>query len=94
MKQRDIASLFSESLIGSLCKEIDDSNNRCYYLINAISSSTNKELLKRLNIELKGLNQRKSEILHTALQCKRLIKQNDLSILFLIEISKRSLALT
>ncbi len=94
MKQSDTASLFSESLIGSLCKEIDDSNNRCCYLINAISSSTNKELLRRLDIELKDLNQRKYEILHTALDCKRLIKQNDLSILFLIEISKRSLALT
>ena len=80
---------YSESIVLSLCKEIEYIKNRSKNINNSLKTCHNQSLTKRLRIELHKLNQNRLKILSIA---ESMLKQNsdDLSFEFLLEITKRS----
>ena len=80
---------YSESMILSLCKEIEYIKSRSTNINHALRTSQNKILLKRLKLELNKLNENRLKILHIS---ENMIKTNcnELSFEFLLEITKRS----
>ena len=85
---QDIFS-YSESIVFSLCKEIEFINVRSKTIISSLKPCHNKSLSKRLKIELDKLNKNRVKILSIA---ESMFKTNsqDLSLEFLLEITKRS----
>ena len=85
---KDIFS-YSESIVFSLCKEIEFIKIRSKNIRISLKTCHNKSLSKRLKIELDKLNKNRLRILTIS---KIMFNRNshDLSIEFLLEITKRS----
>ena len=85
---QDIFS-FSESIVFSLCKEIEFIKIRSKNINSSLKTCQNKSLSKRLKIELDKLNKNRLKILSIS---ESMFKTNsqDLSLEFLLEITKRS----
>ncbi len=82
---------FSDSITGSLCREIDKLRLRCQAISKSIDNCRDCALLERLIIEHKKIEVRRKEILGTALLIETNTISDKLSIQFLIEVSKRPL---
>ena len=80
---------YSESIVLSLCKEIEYIKIRSKNINISLKTCHNKTLSKRLRIELEKLNKNRLKILTIA---ESMLKRNsrDLSLEFLLEITKRS----
>ena len=80
---------YSESIVFSLCKEIEFIKIRSKNINRSLETCQNKSLSKRLKIELDKLNKNRLKILSIS---ERMLKTNsqDLSLEFLLEITKRS----
>ena len=80
---------YSDSIIFSLCKEIEFIKIRSKNINTSLKTCHNKSLSKRLKLELNKLNKNRIKILTIS---ERMFKENsqNLSIEFLLEISKRS----
>ena len=80
---------FSESIVFSLCKEIEFIKIRSKNINNSLKTCHSKSLSKRLKIELDKLNKNRLKILSIS---ESMFKTNshDLSLEFLLEITKRS----
>jgi len=85
---QDIFS-YSESLVLSLCKEIEYITIRSRNINYSIKNCQNKILLTRLKSELNKLNKNRLKILNISENMFKL-NCNELSIQFLLEITKRS----
>ena len=85
-------SYYSESLVLSLCKEIEYIKIRSKNINYSLKRCQNKILTTRLKLELKRLNQNRLKILNIS---ENMIKSNskELSFEFLLEITKRSSSL-
>ncbi len=79
----------SESIVFSLCKEIEFIKVRSKNINSSLKTCHNKSLSKRLRLELDKLNKNKIKILAIS---ESMFKKNshDLSLEFLLEITKRS----
>ena len=79
----------SESIVFSLCKEIEFIKIRSKNINSSLETCHNKSLSKRLKIELNKLNKNRLKILSIS---ESMFKTNsqDLSLDFLLEITKRS----
>ena len=80
---------YSESIVYSLCKEIEFIKIRSKNINSSLKTCQNKSLSKRLKIELDKLNKKRLKILSIS---EIMFKTNsqDLSLEFLLEITKRS----
>ena len=80
---------YSESLVLSLCKEIEYIKIRSKNINASLKTCNNKTLSKRLRIELDKLNQNRLKILTIS---ESMFNRNsqDLSFEFLLEITKRT----
>ena len=80
---------YSESIVFSLCKEIEFIKIRSKNINISLETCHNKTLSKRLKIELDKLNKNRLRILSIS---ENMFKSNsrDLSLEFLLEITKRS----
>ena len=79
----------SESLIGSLCREMEYIRNR-YLIIKAVLKTAKDTYLKeRLNLELDNLLSRKDELISVTKGLQSTSEEGNLSILFLMEICQR-----
>ena len=80
---------YSESIVFSLCKEIEFIKIRSKSINISLKTCHNKTLSKRLKIELDKLNKNRIKILSIS---ESMFNKNskDLSIEFLLEITKRS----
>ena len=80
---------YSESIVLSLCKEIEFIKIRSKNIHSSLKTCHNKSLSKRLKIELYKLNKNRLKILSIS---ESMFKTNsqDLSLEFLLEITKRS----
>ena len=79
----------SESIVLTLCKEIEYIKSRSKNINNSLKTCHNKSLTKRLKLELDKLNNNRLKILSIA---ESMFKNNseELSFEFLLEITKRS----
>ena len=80
---------YSESIVLSLCKEIEYIKNRSKNINRSLKTCRNKNLSKRLNIELERLNKNRLKILNISESMFK-INSQDLSFEFLLEITRRS----
>ena len=80
---------YSESIVLSLCKEIEYIRSRSKDINNSLKTCHNKILSKRLILELEKLNKNRLKILNISENMFD-INSNDLSYEFLLEITKRS----
>ena len=80
---------YSESIVISLCEEIEYIKNRSRNINISLKTCHNKKLSKRLNIELEKLNKNRLKILSISENMLR-IKTHDLSFELLLEMTKRS----
>ena len=80
---------YSESIVFSLCKEIEYIKNRSKNINRSLKTCHNKSLSKRLNLELERLNNNRLKILNISESMFK-INSQDLSFEFLLEITKRS----
>ena len=82
-------SVYSESLVLSLCKEIEYIKSRSKNIAYSLKFCQNELLSKRLRLELKKLNTNRTKILNIS---EKLFKKNsdNLSIELLLEICRRS----
>ena len=80
---------YSESIVFSLCKEIEFIKIRSKNINKSLETCNNKSLSKRLKIELNKLNKNRLKILSIS---ESMFKTNsqDLSLEFLLEVTKRS----
>ena len=80
---------YSESVVLSLCKEIEFIKIRSKNINRSLKTCHNKSLSKRLKLELDKLNKNRLKILSIS---EGMFNSNsqDLSIEFLLEITKRS----
>jgi len=80
---------YSESIVLSLCKEIEYIRSRSKNINNSLKTCQNKILSRRLILELEKLKKNRLKILKIS---ENLFKKNsnDLSFEFLLEITKRS----
>ena len=79
----------SESIVLTLCKEIEYIKIRSKNINNSLKTCHNKTLYKRLKLELKKLNISRLKILSISENMVK-IDSSDLSYEFLLEVSKRS----
>ena len=79
----------SQSLIGTLSKEVDTLRKRSRSILISIIKSKDKSLILRLNNEFRSIERRRREILIMATYIRDSNILDELSIDFLIEISKR-----
>ncbi len=90
-RQMKEALCISDSLVASLCREIDYLRKRYSSIILSLENCKNISLKKRLKEELQNLKYRKEELSNV---CNFIVKGNkniDLSIIFLIELCNRPL---
>tara|TARA_B100000965_G_scaffold53360_1_gene39890 strand:- start:673 stop:954 length:282 start_codon:yes stop_codon:yes gene_type:complete len=80
---------YSDSLVLSLCKEIEFIRIRSKNINTSLKNCHNKILSKRLILELEKLNKKRLKILKIS-ESMFNKNSNDLSFEFLLEISKRS----
>ena len=80
---------YSESIVLSLCKEIEYIKIRSKNIKTSLKTCHNKKLSKRLSLELDKLNKNRLKISSIS---ESMFKRNsqDLSFEFLLEITKRS----
>jgi len=80
---------YSESIVLSLCKEIEYIRSRSKNINNSLKTCHNQILSRRLILELEKLNKNRLKILKIS---ENMFKKNsnDLSFEFLLEITKRS----
>tara|TARA_Y100001968_G_C18976206_1_gene534628 strand:+ start:207 stop:488 length:282 start_codon:yes stop_codon:yes gene_type:complete len=80
---------YSESIVLSLCKEIEYIKNRSKNINRSLKTCHDKTLSKRLRLELEKLNKNRLNIVRIA---EGMFKKNskNLSFEFLLEITKRS----
>ncbi len=80
---------YSESIVLSLCKEIEYIKIRSKNINISLKNCHNRNLSKRLRVELEKLNQNRLKILSIS---ESMFKKNsqDLSFEFLLEMTKRS----
>ena len=80
---------YSESIVLSLCKEIEYIKIRSKNINISLKTCHNKNLSKRLRLELEKLNKNRLKIISIS---ENMFKRNshNLSYKFLIEITKRS----
>ena len=80
---------YSESIVLSLCKEIEYIKSRSKNIKNSLKTCHNKILSKRLILELDKLNKHRRKIINIS---ESMFKNNsrDLSYEFLLELTKRS----
>ena len=80
---------YSDSIVFSLCKEIEFIKIRSKNINRSLKTCHNKNLSKRLKLELENLNKNRLKILRIS---ESMFKKNsqDLSFEFLLEITKRS----
>ncbi len=80
---------YSESIVLSLCKEIEYIKSRSRNINSSLKTCHNKNLSKRLRLELDKLNKNRLKILNIS---EGMLKKNsnELSFEFLLEITKRS----
>ena len=80
---------YSESIVFSLCKEIEFIKIRSENINNSLKTCQNKMLSKRLMLELDNLNKNRQKILSIS---EAMFKKNsqNLSFEFLLELTKRS----
>ena len=81
----------SDTVIGSLCREVDGIRYRCRQLLSAMARCEDSGLFCRLRNELRQLHERRDELLHSAKEWQSLGAKDSLSIEFLVEISSRPL---
>ena len=79
----------SESIVLTLCKEIEYIKIRSKNINTSLKTCHNKSLYKRLNLELNKLNISRLKILSISENMFNK-NSNDLSYEFLLEVSKRS----
>ena len=79
---------YSESLVLSLCKEIEYIKSRSKNINSSLRTCNNKSLSRRLRLELEKLNQNRLKILTISESMFKKNSQN-LSFEFLLEITKR-----
>ena len=80
---------YSESIVLSLCKEIEFIKIRSKNINNSLKTCHNESLSKRLKLELDKLNKNRLKIL-TISESMFNINSQDLSLAFLLETAKRS----
>ncbi len=80
---------YSESIVLSLCKEIEFIKIRSKNINSSLKTCHNKSLSERLKLELEKLNRKRLKILTIS---ESMFKTNsqDLSLEFLLEVTKRS----
>jgi hypothetical protein len=81
----------SDSVVASLCREVDATRQRSRALIHTISRCQNRGLLQRLQRDLAELQARRSELLATARAWQRRGVNDPLGMAFLVEIASRPL---
>ena len=81
----------SESLVGSLCREVEENRHRFLNLLEALDKCGNKLLINRIQKELELIEQRQNELRLITREIKSSKLKDKLSIDFLIEISNRPL---
>ncbi len=83
----------SDSVIASLCREVDGIRHRCSSLREAMAKCSDQSLICRLKKELNLLINRRQSLFEIAkaMQCKGV--EDKLSIAFLVEISSRPLSI-
>ena len=79
----------SESIVYSLCKEIEYIRSRSKNIKSSLKTCHNKNLIKRLYLELEKLNKNSLKILSIS---ENMSKSNskELSFEFLLEVTKRT----
>ena len=80
---------YSESIVLSLCKEIEYIRSRSKNIKNSLKTCHNKILSRRLILELEKLNKNRLNILKISENMFNK-NSNDLSFEFFLEITKRS----
>ena len=80
---------YSESIVLTLCKEIEYIKIRSKNINISLKTCHNKNLVKRLRLELDKLNKNRLKIL-TISESKRRKNSHNLSFEFLLEMTKRS----
>ena len=86
-----VTTTTSDSVIASLCREVDGIRHRCSSLLEAMAKCNDDNLYCRLKKEFQQLSNRRSGLLKTAKAMKYKGIEDKLSIAFLIEISSRPL---
>jgi hypothetical protein len=81
---------YSDSLIGSLCREVDGIRHRCHYLVSAMERCEHSGLYSRLHNELVQLRQRQQAVLRAARYCQLKSSGDSMGIAFLVDLSARS----
>ena len=81
----------SDSVIASLCREVDGIRHRCSSLLETMAKCNDDNLTCRLKKEFQQLSNRRSRLLETAKAMQFTGVADKLSVAFLIEISSRSL---
>lgn len=81
----------SDSVVASLCREVDAIRQRSRVLMHAIGRCQHRGLLQRLQRDLAELQARRSELLATARAWQRRGVNDPLGMAFLVEIASRPL---
>ncbi len=79
----------SDSLIENLCLEVDSIRHRSISIINSINNCKDKNLISRLKIEFKELEQRRKELLYTSKYIMNEVLLDSVSVSLLIELCRR-----
>ena len=80
---------YSDSVVGSLCREVDGIRHRSSYLLNAMERCQNACLTCRLHREFVQLQQRRLEVLNAARHWQQRSAAHSLGLAFLIELCGR-----
>ena len=83
--------MHSDSLVGSLCREVEHMRSRSKGIHIALEKAMNKLLRLRQEKELRNLEQRRKEIYNQAKWISGLNHKKSISMNFLEEISSRNL---
>jgi hypothetical protein len=81
----------SDSVVGSLCREVDAIRQRSRVVIQAMARCQNSGLLLRLQRDLAQLRARRQELLTAARAWQRRGVSDRLGMAFLVEIASRPL---
>jgi hypothetical protein len=86
-----VVSTCAESVIGSLCKEIDCTRGRAAVVLRDLLNCRNEGLRRRLRQEWLELQRRQTSILNLARSWRESSTVDSLSIEFLMEVCSRPL---
>ncbi|MCS5699223.1 hypothetical protein NZK32_09250 [Cyanobium sp. FGCU-52] len=82
----------SESLVGSLCLEVDGVRRRAGQLIEGMARCHDGPLLERLRRELGNLQRRHRELQRSARSLSATARRDSLGVALLLELTSRPLA--